>query len=257
VPFLVAGALAFRKRRLFFALALVLAVAGVYFSFSRGALVGLVLIPFIFLPARWSLIAVPVVAIALAIASPQLIRERFDTSNAAGSDLASRVDFWRAAENIWENHPVLGVGLGGFPNAYVAAPVPGKQFLPDTEFEPPPHAHNLYLNVLAEQGLIGFLALLALGAATIRYCLRLRRDNQRWVALIGTAGLAMIVAGGVHNLFDVTLVTEQTGTYFCALLGVLSAVTLIQARARERAEEADGAEPEAQLPPADRPPVLA
>ena len=241
VPFLLAAALAFRRGRILFAIALVLAVAGVYVSFSRGALVGLVLIPFVFLRARWALLAVPIVVLGLAIASPALIRERFDTVSTSGSEVATRVDFWRAAGAIWAAHPIAGVGIGSFPDAYATSPIPGKRFLPQTTFEPPPHAHNLFLNTLAEQGVIGLLALLTVVVAAVRTALRLRRDDRRWIALVGTAALAALLAAGIHNLFDVTL-REQIGTTFWALLGVVSATASIAARPEHaRPSDADGA----------------
>ncbi len=229
VPFLVAGLLSFRSWRPLFAIALVLSVIGVYVSFSRGALIGLALIPFIFLRARWSLVAIPVAILGFAIASPELVRERFATASAQGPEVATRLDFWRAAETIWTDNPVVGVGLGGFPDAYATTPLPNKQFLPDTRFEPPPHAHNLFLNTLAEEGVLGFVALLAVGAAVVATTLRQRRDDRKWVSLMGRAGLTSLAAASVHGMFDVTLL-EQTGTYFWALLGVVSATATIAAR---------------------------
>jgi O-antigen ligase len=99
--------------------------------------------------------------------------------------------------------------------------------LPNTALQPPPHAHNLLLQSLSEQGIIGTLALLAVLAAAFRTALRLRRLEDPALSLLGSAGLASLTAFLVHNQFDVTPL-EGTGIYFWALLGLLSAASGIQ-----------------------------
>jgi O-antigen ligase len=166
------------------------------------------------------------VLVAVLAVTPGLITERFATANQSGGDLATREDFWNAAEHIWEGHPVLGVGLGGFPGAYASARLPAKQFLPDSVLEPPPHAHNLFLQMLAEQGILGLLSLLAIIGVAVRMALELRRHAERWLRVLGSAMLAALVAFLIHNMFDVTLI-EETGIDFWAMLGLLSALSAI------------------------------
>jgi O-antigen ligase len=166
------------------------------------------------------------------ITGPELIRERFATGTDSGAELAGRVDFWRVAGVIWSEHPVLGIGLGGFPAAYAEARVPAKEFLPSTLFEPPPHAHSLMLQLLAEQGLLGLVAFGAVFVAALLRTVGLRRSPDGWIRAMGTAALAALVAFFVHNLFDVTLL-ERTGTYFWGLLGLVSALSILAGAAGE------------------------
>jgi len=140
------------------------------------------------------------------------------------------MDFWRTASAVWANHPVLGAGLGTFPTAYAEVRVPAKQFLADTVFKPPPHAHNLTLQLLAEQGLVGLVAFGAVFAAALHHGLALRRSSERWLEVLGTAMVAALAAFFVHNLFDVTLL-ERTGSYFWGVLGLLGALSAIDSRA--------------------------
>jgi len=225
MPFVLAGFLLARRGRWAFAIALGLGVFGIYASFSRGALVALVLIPFFFVRGRRVLLLAPLLALLLAFATPGLVRERFATLTESGSEVATRVDFWVTAVSVWQQQPLLGAGLGRFPEAYAEARVPGRGFLPGTISQPPPHAHNLFLQVLSTEGLLGFVALLAILASGVAVALALRRSADRTASVVGTATLAGLAAFTTHNQFDVTLL-EGTGIYFWALLGIAAGVWL-------------------------------
>jgi O-antigen ligase len=98
--------------------------------------------------------------------------------------------------------------------------------------EPPPHAHNLFIQFFAEQGILGLLSLLAVMGVAVRMALQLRRHSERWMRVTGSAMLAALVAFLIHNMFDVTLV-QETGIDFWAMLGLLSALTTISTRPHE------------------------
>ena len=221
VPFVLAGAIVARRGRWAFLAAAALGTYGVYASFSRGALVGLVLVPFFFLRGRRVLVLAPTLALLLALTAPGLVGERFATLTQSGSEVATRVDFWRTAAEIWQQNPVLGAGLGQFPQAYAESRLPGRGFLPGTLSEPPPHAHNLLLQTAATEGLAGLVVLLAILAAAVSVALRLRRSGDRSTAVFGSAAVAFLAAFLIHNQFDVTLL-EGTGIYVWALLGLVA-----------------------------------
>jgi O-antigen ligase len=222
-PLAAVGTFLARRGRPFFAATTVLAALGVYVSFSRGALIGLAVVPFVFLRG-WRLWLIgPLLILVVFLSAPGAITARFATLSSSGSELATRTDIWRAAEAIWVRHPILGVGVGGFPQAYATVPIPDKLYLPATVFVPPPHAHNLFLNVLAEQGVIGLLALLALVVVAGRTALRMRAGPDRETRWLGTALVAALLAFLVHNLFDVTMFDSVTGPYVLVLFGVIAA----------------------------------
>ncbi|HEY5287002.1 MAG TPA: O-antigen ligase family protein [Solirubrobacteraceae bacterium] len=227
VPLGIAGALISPRWRIPFAFAAAAAAAGVYASFSRGALIGLAIVPFFFLRGWRLWILGPLVVLAVVLAAPGLVRERFATLTSSGGEISTRVDIWHTALNIWENHPVLGVGLGGFPQAYEQALVPGKMFLPATIFQPPPHAHNIFLQLMAEQGILGLLAFVAILIAAVRCTARLRRSSDRSARLLGSGLLAALAAFLIHNLFDVTFEDPQTGLYVFVLFGLIAASDLL------------------------------
>jgi O-antigen ligase len=252
VPLAITGALLARRGRLLFAAAGVVAAYGVYVSFSRGALVGLALVPFVFLRGRRLLLVGPLVVLVVLVSAPSLVRERFATLTTSSGELSTRVDIWRAAANIWERHPFIGVGLGDFPTAYSELSIPGKAFLPATVFQPPPHAHNVFLQLLAEEGLLGLISFLAIIALGIRTTLRLRRKSDRQARLIGSGLLAALLAFLVHNQFDVTLEDPQTGLYIFVLFGLIAAAGMVF-HTEERQQPAASAE-RLSLPGAPAPP---
>jgi lipopolysaccharide/colanic/teichoic acid biosynthesis glycosyltransferase len=65
---------------------------------------------------------------------------------------------WSAAADLFVDHPIVGAGLGRFPAFYTT--VPGA-----TSAE---NAHNFYLQILAETGVVGFAAFAVLALTIVR-----------------------------------------------------------------------------------------
>ena len=69
-----------------------------------------------------------------------------------------RVDIWTVGWRMVEAHPVEGVGAGNFTTASIHYLLePGAILRADFIVDQPKVAHNTYLQVLAELGLVGFL----------------------------------------------------------------------------------------------------
>ncbi len=85
--------------------------------------------------------------------------------NDANFALVERLAHWQAAVSMAEEHPWLGVGLGNYATAY-----PAVRLLnwPNALG----HAHNIYLNALAETGLVGLAAYVLLWAWVIALTIR-------------------------------------------------------------------------------------
>jgi O-antigen ligase len=175
------------------------------------------------------------VALAFALATPGLVKERFATLTASGNaTVTTRVGIWKTALSMWEQHPILGVGLGNFPAAYANTPVPGKVFLPNTVFQPPPHAHDVFLQLMAEQGIFGLLTFVGILAVALRATVRLRAGPERWIRVLGCALLGALLVFLAQNLFDLTIEDPQTGLYMFTLFGLIAACELNWADGAER-----------------------
>lgn len=75
---------------------------------------------------------------------------------AEGTSLGQRVVMWRTTVRIIRDHPIFGVGTGGFADGYR----PYMQSFTGWQRFESGDAHNQFLKVQAEQGIIGLAALL-------------------------------------------------------------------------------------------------
>ena len=147
------------------------------------------------------------------------------TVRAPRSGDINRIDLWESAIEMTRDHPLLGVGPRQYASALRQYGAPELSRSQDHLLT----AHNLPLHTLAETGILGFAALLLLGAMFI---------SGWWYAWQkGTPGrrrrlegaLAALTAFGVHNLVDTFPLTPQ-------LLPILIIMAYTVAGATTRAE---------------------
>jgi hypothetical protein len=151
------------------------------------------------IPRMWTAIAV-LAALAGAVLAVAALPRAIDSlthpdytqldrsSTRFSGDLGSfRPSYWAAALKIGARHPALGVGSGGFAEAYLAV---------RTNQVAPLHAHDAWLEAFAELGVPGLLLLLAVSVAL---ALALWPGRRR--ALLGAAALPSLYLA-LHALFD-------------------------------------------------------
>lgn len=101
------------------------------------------------------------------------VAARFATIGSATStpdrSVQDRYDLWRAAIEMWRDHPVTGVGLKEFAayrDSYAPLHLSSGSDVADAALafqrEPLLSPHNMYLLVLSEQGVVGLLGLFGL-----------------------------------------------------------------------------------------------
>ncbi len=104
-----------------------------------------------------------------------------------------RHDYWRVALDSAEEEPLIGIGAGNFQDAYA---------IHRHEEKHSRYAHNLWLRVLGETGIVGLLllvsALLAAGVAVARR----RRDLQPTAQLLAAGALAASALVFAHSSVD-------------------------------------------------------
>jgi putative inorganic carbon (HCO3(-)) transporter len=107
-----------------------------------------------------------------------------------------RLAFWQAALDMWRDRPWLGVGFGNYAAAYPRYALPKWRASLG-------HAHNYYLNVAAETGLLGLAAYLALWLAAFWQTARAaRREGDPYVRALALGALGVLVHVSVHNVVD-------------------------------------------------------
>ncbi len=128
--------------------------------------------------------------------------------------VVERVAHWQAALNMAQSKPILGVGLGNYEVVY------DKYRLINWQ-APLGHAHNFYLNTLAETGIVGLAAYLCFWLAVFLVTWRARAhpDSFARATAIGLLGSWTYLA--VHSIFD-NLFVNNLFLHIGVLLGMLA-----------------------------------
>lgn len=182
-----------RERRALWLLASAVLLITIALTLSRGAVVGLGL------AALWAALHNRVIAKVLvaAIAGVALlgavmlavdskwVDERLNAKTAvADENWVSRQALWRAAIDMFQEEPILGVGTGLYPHR-------AAEFVHDEPWHiVEPVAHSAYLEVLAEDGAIGLILFVIFIGGSWLTLVRARRAARRaddadgaWLAL--------------------------------------------------------------------------
>jgi len=198
--------------------ALVAVAAALLLSVSRGALLATIIAVAVMLsittPRVRPLVGAAVAALVALVAGGVVgvvpstvidpIAEAFGVANIDVS--APTPANWAAAERLahqlsglamFANHPILGVGPGNYAAVY-------SQYKQLGPWDPAlGHAHNYYINIAAEGGIVGLAAFLIVLVGAFVIAVRLYRHAPtplaRTIAL-GTIGVLTTVT--VHNNFD-------------------------------------------------------
>jgi O-antigen ligase len=135
-------------------------------------------------------------------------------TNGAGDFTSGRTEFWRTAVRIFLDHPIIGVGLDAFGVAYSVYDT--SNGLVRVE-----QAHNDYLQILADAGLLGFGCVAAFVFLLIRRGIAVVRDApagfRRGAAIGALAGCSGLL---VHSFFDFPLRTPANAFVFLILAAV-------------------------------------
>jgi O-antigen ligase len=125
-----------------------------------------------------------------------------------------RLAHWQAAQNMARAYPWFGVGLGNYEVAY-------NDFRLINWDEPLGHAHNYYLNILAEAGMIGILAYLGLWMSLMWFTWQARShpDTVARSIIVGLFGSWTYLA--VHSLLD-NLYVNNLFLHLGVMLGLLA-----------------------------------
>lgn len=122
-------------------------------------------------------------------AAPALINKVLGSTNGV-----PRTEIFQEAFHLGQDTPFTGIGLDTFALNYAS-----YQLLIDVLFLP--HAHNLYLQVWIEQGVLGIAAFLWWLLAFYTWVWR-KRENVNWLALAGIVAVTLML---VHGVVDVLL----------------------------------------------------
>jgi putative inorganic carbon (HCO3(-)) transporter len=124
-----------------------------------------------------------------------------------------RLAHWQAAWDMWAEHPWLGVGVGNYVPVYPAYALPYWK-------DPLGHAHNYYLNVAAETGIVGLTAYLLLWAWVFAVAWRTVRGTTGYRQSVAVGIFGVLVHLSAHNFLD-NLYVQGMYLHIALLLGLL------------------------------------
>lgn len=140
---------------------------------------------------------------------------------------SGRTDIWKVATRIIEDRPISGVGVGNFPNASVSYVITPGAVDSKTLISQPSVAHNMYLEIWAESGIIGLLLFLGV----LGSCLGFAVIATKRFAAAGDPAMSAVAAGialALVALFTAyTFLSEQTGNKLWVLLALCPALLSI------------------------------
>ncbi len=119
-----------------------------------------------------------------------------------------RLEYFYHTAEIIQDHPFMGVGTGGFVQAYRAR-------VEQAGLDVPPHPHNQYLFIMAQVGIVGLCLLLWIFVQQWRSVALIEDDAYRLLA----RGLVITIAIG--SLFQPMLNDHTEKLFFCWLSGLL------------------------------------
>ena len=193
-------------------LCLIVSLMGLGVAQSRGGFIGVLAMILAMSLTMFPKLRMPVfllAGVAVAIAFAVLGVTPYWDGTVAGivpgrpAAVLDRLIIWGVVRDVFFEHPFFGVGLGNFRDAYFAQ----EQWLHVELAYPSLHAHNTYLELLADTGGVGLLAYVSfLGLAA-------RRLFHIWTAgsrpVLTLAALGSLAAYAVFAMVDMLLLQNM------------------------------------------------
>ncbi len=132
-----------------------------------------------------------------------------------------RLMYWQAALNMVRAHPIIGVGVNTFVKAYPHYRIAGDHF---TEIGP--YAHNQYLHLAAELGLVGLSVFLWLLARVLRRAVwrGAGRQDAPVETIVGAGLVAGLIGYLITGCLESALFYGKASMTFWTLVGLCMAI---------------------------------
>jgi tetratricopeptide (TPR) repeat protein/O-antigen ligase len=167
-----------------------------------------------------SLVLVLFVTAAFLVSRPP-IWSRFATLLQVTEDASSQLRLltWSGTLQLARENLLFGNGLNSFIYTFPYYRPVGLYWLVN-------HAHNEYLELVAETGVIGLMLVLGFGALVLRRAFRVAQQSQTsWKRALAIGGAIGITSIAVHSVVDFPTRIPAVALQFSAVSGLLTGVT--------------------------------
>lgn len=210
---------------------LVLAAVSIGLTYARGACLSIVMAIAAYAVCYKKKIILPLILlIALVLYfDTNLFNRMISVFTTIDTSTELRFALWESTSEMILDHPFLGIGWGAYYFVY-----PSYDFYMQGNFIKIVHAHNMYLNIAAEIGLIGFAAYMIcfignIGRAFKTYG-QLSSNFLRGAAL----GCALALLSIIFNGFtDFVLFNTRLSMFFWAVMAAVIIMSHWQANSRK------------------------
>ena len=191
-------------------------------------------------PLRPKVVATVFIVAALgltyyAVLSPQNVRSRVTSYSQQSS--SGRADEWRIALKMASGHPINGIGMGNFPIVEPTYTTQNINLIKVNFALQRLVAHNTYLEVLSELGLVGFGLLLGLIAAAYAVAIRGLKLLTKLGETDSTVMTRGMIAAATALLTAYFFDSAQYKKQLWLVLGILAGIGSVARTRSERAEE--------------------
>lgn len=213
------------KSRLLMSFVSALGLLGVYLTLSRGAGLGIYLaILFLSIANKKKLITsiLIMIPIIFLFVMPKNIKQWAKEVNYNPLVLMcnrDRISIYNNTINMIKHHPFIGVGVNTFSKnygKYKTAQAEKYAHTTDTIY-----AHNIYLQMAGEIGLLGLLAFLCFLFAVFRQAaLSLRKLKDEYLRIVALSSIACIIAFLINGFTETSLYYPRVVMVFWYLIGL-------------------------------------
>ena len=152
------------------------------------------------------------------VAGPNPARTEITDDNFA---VLERLAHWQVGWRMFEDRPWTGVGIGNYGTEY-------ERYAPAHWYEALGHAHNIFINFMAETGILGFAAFLLLWFGALRMAWRSAGHLRGFPAALAIGVFGTLIYLTVHSMFD-NLFVQHMQLQLALLLGGVAALDMTKA----------------------------
>ncbi|MDD1748385.1 MAG: O-antigen ligase family protein [Methanothrix sp.] len=199
--------------KIFYFAVAVLTITANFFTYTRSTLYAQIfafIIYFVFFKSRNKIKEIFAVAgylIIIYLIDPQILGRSLIAAQAGSFERADiRSLIWSTSFNIFKDHPIFGIGFGNFPIFYKTyLKVPSEVF---------GHAHNDFLNVAVNAGIVGLAAFIFMWVVFLKSLVRRYKEKMEGYS-------KTLLLGGVLSVIAFLLASQFQCYYTAAICNMI------------------------------------
>lgn len=219
------------KKKLTFIIGVGVLLLALLMTMSRGGWLGIFVAAFVFVlivDKRLLVLAIPIVLIAVPFLPKSILQRFISIGSNVDSSILYRTKIYQITANIIKDNFINGVGFGY---------IPFKQVY-ETYIRTMPiyHAHNTFLEIFAEGGIIGLLVFLILIFSLIKNGLcYLTKSSDKYIKYLGAGAMASLFGILANGMTEHILYMPRIIFTFWILVGLI--ICLIRLSKNSNKEE--------------------